>query len=75
MKNTTIIALKLAEALLLYKGEISIEDIKVLPFLDDPRNADLIAKYLRSKFKTKSSVVKISQGNMNTWEEVIELIS
>jgi len=68
------IALKIAEALLLYKGEISIKDIEAIPLLDDIRDAELIAKYLRAKFKTKLISSRIQQGETSSWEEVIKLV-
>ena len=68
------IALKIAEALLLYKGEISIKDIEAIPLLDDIRDAELIAKYLRAKFKTKLIASRTQQGETSSWEEVIKLV-
>jgi len=67
------LALKIAETLLLYKGEISIRDIEAIPFLDDPTNAKLIANYLRTKFKTRISTSR-SKQEVNNWEELITLV-
>jgi hypothetical protein len=68
------LALRLAEAMLLYKGEISIRDIEAIPFLSHPRDAELIAEYLRAKFKTKASTVRKKQEELNVWEELITLV-
>ena len=68
------IALKLAEALLLYKGEISIRDIEAIPLLDDIRDAELIARHLRSKFKTKLTILRTHRGEIDSWEELIKLV-
>ena len=68
------IALKLAEALLLYKGEISIKDIEAIPLLDDIRDAELIARYLRSKFKTKLTALRTHGEEIDSWEELIKLM-
>lgn len=78
MRNVEIetLALKLAEALLMYRGEISIKDIEAIPFLTNPEDAELIAKYLRSKFKTEVSMVrnKDKEKEPSGWEELITLV-
>lgn len=71
--NPGTIALRLAEALLLNKGEISIKDIEAIPFLDDPKDAELIASYLQRKFKTKIFTHKITEEEISGWEELIKL--
>ncbi len=68
------IALKMAEALLLYKEEISIKDIEAIPLLDNVRDAELIAKYLRAKFKTKLITSRTHQEETSSWEEIIKLV-
>lgn len=68
------LALKIAEALLLYKGEISIRDIQAIPFLAHPEDAELIANFLRAKFKTKISTIRNKQEEVNAWEELITLV-
>lgn len=72
--DTETLALKLAEALLLYKGELSIRDIEAIPFLEDPKDAELIAMYLRTKFKTRISTLKTQQQEISGWEELITLV-
>lgn len=76
MRNIEIetLALRLAEAMLLHKGEISISDIEAIPFISQPKDAELIAKYLRAKFKTKVSTVRNRQDEINAWEELITLV-
>ena len=61
------LTLKLAEALLLYKGEISVRDIEAIPLLDDIREAEMIARHLRSKFKTtqRGELIKLEGGGKN----------
>jgi len=68
------IALKLAEAMLLYKGEISIKAIEAIPLLDDIRDAELIARYLRSKFKTRITTLRARREGIDSWEELIKLV-
>jgi hypothetical protein len=65
------LALKVAEAILLFKGQISLEDIRAMPFLDDTHSAELIANHLKTKFKTTSCI--INERNLNDWEELIIL--
>jgi hypothetical protein len=67
------LALKIAEALLLYKGEISLEDIKAMPFLDNPKDAEQIASFLSNKFKTQIHTKKIVRTGIADWEELITL--
>ncbi len=68
------LALKIAEALLLSKGELSLDDIKALPFIDDPQFAEIIAKYLTVKFKTRIDTIKNVQKGVGEREELIRLM-
>ena len=73
--NTSTLALKVAEAILIYRGQISLEDIKAMPFLDDNQSAELIANHLKAKFNTKSCMINCQGGNFNDLEELIILNS
>jgi len=64
------ISLKLAEAILLYKGEISIDDLKSLPFIDED-DARLIAYYLRNKFNLRTYIQKLQNKEH---EEILSII-
>ena len=64
------ISLKLAEAILLYKGEISIDDLKSLPFIDED-DARLIAYYLRNKFSLRTYIQKLQNKEH---EEILSII-
>ncbi len=68
------IGLKLSEALLLYKGTITLDEIRALPFFDDPRDAELTANYLLSKFKTRITNKRTQDENEDVSDEVIELV-
>lgn len=63
------LALKLSEAILMHQGEISINDIKALPFLDDPQHARLIVDFLKTKFKADVSI----KQNITDFEECLVL--
>ncbi len=71
--NIQNIALKLAEAILIHKGEITIDDIKAMPMVDDPQLAILIAEYLAAKFKTEITTDKKKQKGRGSWEQQIIL--
>jgi hypothetical protein len=71
--DTDTVALKLAEALLLYRGKLSVRDIQALPFLTHPEDAEMIAKYLSAKFKTKICSVKGQEDEVGSWEELISV--
>lgn len=76
MRNEEIetLALKLAEALLLHRGEISMTEIEAIPFLTDHKDAELIANYLRAKFKTRVSTERNRGEKASPWEELITLV-
>lgn len=68
------LALKLAEALLLHEGKISVRDIQAIPFLTHPKDAELIARYLRGKLRTRISTLRNKENETSTWEELITLV-
>lgn len=73
--DSSTMALKLAEAILLHNGSISLEDVKALPFLEDSRDAELIVSHLKAKFKTKSYLASNQSANLRDWEEILILNS
>lgn len=48
--DRTTLALRLAKALLIYKGDITLEDIKALPLLDNDKDAKMIYNYLSNQY-------------------------
>jgi len=69
-ENLKTISLKIAEAILLYKGEISLEELKALPFVDE-RDAELIAQHLSKKFNLKVYTRKFRDESN---EDILSLI-
>ncbi len=72
--ESSTLALKTAEAILLCKGEISLEEIRSIPFLEDINHAELIASYLKAKFKIEDMPLR-RRGAGNDWDELMVLIS
>lgn len=66
-------ALYLASALLLQKKEISVEDIKSIPFITSSDEAEAVISFLRENFKTEIYLKKISSQPILEWEEIIRL--
>ena len=64
------ISLKLAKAILLYKGEISMDELRALPFVDE-RDAELIAQYLLNKFNLKIHSQKFQDEE---WVDILSMI-
>ena len=64
------LSLKLAKAILLHKGEISMDELKALPFLAES-DAELIANYLLSKFNLKIHSQKFQDEE---WVDILSMI-
>jgi len=64
------VSLKLAKAILLYKGEISMNELKALPFIDE-KEAELIAQYLLNKFNLKIHSQKFQDEE---WVDILAMI-
>jgi len=63
------VSLKLAEAILLHRGEISLDELKALPFIDE-EDSELLARYLSSKFHLRIYIRKFKNEE---WEEVLSM--
>jgi hypothetical protein len=73
--DMSTLTLKIAEAILLHNGRISIEDIRALPFLDNDQEIELIADYLKTKFGTRTYIIDGQNGGLSDLEELIVLNS
>ncbi len=69
------VATKLAAALLLKRGEISLSDIEALPLVDDEQEARRVASQLSEIFDTYRRQSQISGTDGTPDEEVIVLRS
>jgi hypothetical protein len=66
MEDTFEISVTLAATLLLQKGDVSISDIRALPFVRDQQEAFAIARRLSDSFGSRCRVeVPDSQGGAN----------
>lgn len=73
--DMSALTLKLAEAILLHNGKISIEDIRAMPFLDNDQDTELIADYLKTKFGARSYIIGGQKDGLSDWDELIVLNS
>ena len=67
------VSLKLASALLLHNGEVSVEDIKAMPFLTDPGESEAIINSLINTFNVEVCLKRVSLQPIPEWEEIIKL--
>lgn len=65
--------LKFASALLLHHGEISIEDIKAMPFFSDASESEAVIDSLKRTFNVEVYLKRISSEPIPEWEEVIKI--
>ena len=73
MAKVNNISLKLAAALLLQKGELTISDIRALPFVDSEEFAKVIAFSLQNRFNAEWGQRKIQTSGVSHWEDVLLL--
>lgn len=69
------LAINISAVILLKKGEISLDDIRSLPFLREGFKADLIVDSLLGMFDAELVCNKIASHPFLAWEEVIRLKS
>ena len=72
MPSKTISA-KLASMLLLRRGELSIDEIMALPFVEDAEEASLIMSMLALHFDADIEQRKVASSVLPEWEDVILL--
>lgn len=71
--STQNIGLKLAGALLVYHGELSVNDIRAMPFFSSSDELELVIKVLETSFKTERYTRKVTSQPIPQWEDVIRL--
>lgn len=67
------IGIKLASALLLQHGELSLEDIQAMPFLIQPGEVETVIKSLLSTFNVEVYQKMVTSYPTPQWEQVIRL--
>jgi len=71
--NTEEIGIKVASALLLQYGELSIEDIRAIPFLSYPDEVEKVVQQLTQLFNVEIYQKQISTDPIPEWEKIIKL--
>jgi hypothetical protein len=64
---------KTAALLLLEEGEISVNDIEALPFVEDSETAWAIAQELSEKFDIEWEQRRSVVGGISSWEDILQL--
>lgn len=72
---SNLIGVKLASALLMHKGELSLDDIAALPTVEDNEDVALIMSILLQRFNAEIQQRRIEPSAIPAWEEVISLRS
>lgn len=72
MSELIYISTKLAAALLVQKGELSIPEIRALPFVENDEAVLFIIKRLTNNFEVKRYQRRIVK-NQEGWEDIISL--
>ena len=67
------IGLKLASALLLHKGELSIKDIRSMPFFTDPNQIATVTQFLIKTFNAEIYSKQVASFPILEWEQIIRL--
>jgi len=67
------IGLKFATALLLHRGELSVEDIRAIPFFRSSDDSEAVIKALQANFVVDTYTRKVAAHPIPQWEEIIKL--
>lgn len=67
------IGFRIAAALLLHNREITISDIKAIPFVTNSDQVDYTVEYLMKTFDARKESRLISKHPMLEWDEVISI--
>ena len=71
--RTDEIGLKVVSALLLHYGELSMTDIRSLPFFVNPHESEAVIQFLLKRYDVEIYTKKVSSYPIPEWEEVIRL--
>jgi hypothetical protein len=73
--DRTKAAIRIAAALLKQRGELSISDIKAIPFLSSPQQVTTVVEYLVSNLHGEIYRKKVSTQPISRWEQFIRIKS
>lgn len=71
--DRTKAAIRVAAALLQQRGELSINDIKAIPFLFTPDEVETVVEYLISHLHGEIYQKKVSSRPISRWEQFIRI--
>lgn len=71
--GTDKLVVKLAGALLLQQGELSVDDIRAMPFLTNPAQLDTVVDLLLRNFNAEIYSKRVASAPIPEWEQVIRL--
>jgi len=71
--QTERIGLKVASAMLLHLGEISVRDIQAMPFFPNQNQIDGVLEFLMQNFNIEVYSRQISSYPIPEWEKIIRL--
>jgi hypothetical protein len=71
--QTERIGLKLASAMLLHLGEISVKDIRAMPFFTNPDQIENVLEFLMRTFNAEIHSRRVASYPIPEWEQVIRL--
>jgi len=71
--DRTQLAIQIAARILKKKGELSISDIKALPFLSNPQEVATVVDYLISNLHGEVYGKKVSSRPISRWEQFIRI--
>lgn len=72
---TDRLGLKVASALLLHHGEVSVSDIRSLPFFVSPEEPESVIRAILSNYNVELYTRKVSSEPIPEWEQVIRLMT
>ncbi len=74
MKNEIAeIGLKLATALLLHNREVSLRDIRAMPFFEHPEEAEAVINALQESYQVEIYAKKVASLPVLEWDEIMIL--
>ena len=69
----SILSEKISVALLKYQGEISVDEIRAMPFVENEQEVDLIVKNIINKFDVDIITRKKDSQFFLEWSKIIKL--
>lgn len=71
--KTRTIGAKVAGALLVHYGQLSVDDIRAMPFFSGPEEAEQVVELLLRTFNADIRSIRVSSDPVPQWEQLIML--